>query len=495
MEFQGFPRIHSIFYALFDVHIGSVVRHQVPEGSIAAHEPGSEKAAASTNNNHTTTTASTKTSKSLIDFDTIREYIIPKPQLYKRLVTVSIDKYKVLGFPVAIRNHEKYEQIRNEFRFNLCFVFERDAETSSYEGVVSKLARVLEVLEIECNFLSEDAKPDSQTNAVQNIIEQLFEDLNSYCECQIPINASNTINLKLFPTYPNPPVVHDYQVPVSTVDLKQMITPNWDLTVQKIAAHINGIHHVRGVADRANVKAQWARQAIQHLLYYGCIIMTDIFQFSNVYAVKQEITRMLDENNGLAQECLQYITLPNATPPPWPRVFALYCGLQYGLSVRDWIAEHQVATLPIDVRRFISFGVIKGLIYRVHKYPILTPLDSSNDTQLGLPSKDQYATIINANTGSHIHPDIIPYLDGLHHYDEICTALRCSPQELDEQLQGTSDNATWRSSSTRVAVSTADNNTERYRGEYEQHQQNMDDADEDFDAYDKAQWTVKFIYR
>lgn len=148
MEFQGFPRIHSIFYALFDVHIGSVVRHQVPEGSIAAHEPGSEKAASSTNNNHTTTTSTNKTSKALIDFDTIREYIIPKPQLYKRLVTVCIDKYKVLGFPVAIRNHEKYEQIRNEFRFNLCFVFERDAETSSYEGVVSKLARVLEVLEV-----------------------------------------------------------------------------------------------------------------------------------------------------------------------------------------------------------------------------------------------------------------------------------------------------------------------------------------------------------
>lgn len=134
------------------------------------------------------------------------------------------------------------------------------------------------------------------------------------------------------------------------------------------------------------------------------------------------------------------------------------------------------------------------MIYRVHKYPILTPLDSSNDTQLGLPSKDQYANIINANTGSHIHPDIIPYLDGLHHYDEICTALRCSPQELDEQLQGSSDNTTWRSSSTRVAISTAENNTDRYHGEYEQHQHNTD-ADEDFDVDDKVQWTVKFIYR
>lgn len=53
------------------------------------------------------------------------------------------------------------------------------------------------------------------------------------------IDASNTINLKLFPTYPNPRFVHDYQVPVSTVDLKQMITPNWDLTVQKVNQHVS----------------------------------------------------------------------------------------------------------------------------------------------------------------------------------------------------------------------------------------------------------------
>lgn len=98
--------------------------------------------------------------------------------------------------------------------------------------------------------------------------------------------------------------------------------------------------------------------------------MTDIFQFSNVYAVKPEITRLLEPKSGLSRECLQYITLPrmynaryeavpllitfvfgaDATPPPLSRVFALYCGLQYGSSVRDWIEENQVASLPIDVR-------------------------------------------------------------------------------------------------------------------------------------------------
>lgn len=48
-----------------------------------------------------------------------------------------------------------------------------------------------------------------------------------------PSDASNTINVKLFPTYPNPPEVHDYQVPVCVVELKKMMSLNWDLTVQK----------------------------------------------------------------------------------------------------------------------------------------------------------------------------------------------------------------------------------------------------------------------
>lgn len=33
-----------------------------------------------------------------------------------------------------------------------------------------------------------DAESESRT--VQNVIEQLFEDLNSYCECQIPISKT-----------------------------------------------------------------------------------------------------------------------------------------------------------------------------------------------------------------------------------------------------------------------------------------------------------------
>ncbi|OBZ85444.1 Nitrogen permease regulator 2 [Choanephora cucurbitarum] len=465
MEFHGFPRIHSIFYAVFDIIKGTVVKHQVPEGSITPQVHNSESDLQSNN--------------TLIDFESISEYIIPKKQLYKRLVTLSTNGYKVMGCPVVLNDHERYRHFRNEFRFNLCFVFEEDAETSSYEAVVRKLSRVLEGLELECNFLSKEISSEAQT--IQNVIEQLFEDLNSYCECQIPINPSNTINIKLFPTYPNPQTVYDYHVPVCTVDVKNMMNPNWDITVQKVASHINGINHVKRIAELANVKPEWARQSMEHMIYYGCIIMIDIFQYSNVYAVKPEITRLFDPKYGLAQECVSFITIPNAAEISIERIYALYCGFKHGLTVKDWIEEQQLAFLNIDERRVISFGIIKDLIYRVHKYPILTTTTSGNESmsQLDFPLPHQYHRVLNKCTGQPIHPDIIPFLDGKHHYDEICTELECSVQELDEQL-GCMDNQEESSPQEEYEMTTV-------------YERMTEDAQNEEARL--PQWTVQFIFR
>ncbi|KAH8724378.1 hypothetical protein GQ44DRAFT_274220 [Phaeosphaeriaceae sp. PMI808] len=39
--------------------------------------------------------------------------------------------------------------------------------------------------------------------------------------------------------------------------------------------------------------------------------------------------------------------------------------MRQGLSVREWYADMLVS---IDLRRFVKFGVIKGFMYRVHRY-------------------------------------------------------------------------------------------------------------------------------
>ncbi|KAJ3158270.1 Nitrogen permease regulator 2 [Geranomyces michiganensis] len=399
-----------------------------------------------------------------LDFDSISEYIIPKPALSNRLVTISTPQYKILSHPVTITS-QKYE--RNALLFNLCFVFEKNAQTTVYEQVVRKLARVLRSLEVQTAFLSNQsgsssasagaksatAAPsaagvlstsssssqhhqnnDQQQTAVKqpqsspshqqsrgdptlgDILEQILEDLNSYAECQIPINDSSTINLKLFPKYPDPPPVHDHEVPVLVVRLARIMDKHWDMTLRRIIPLIDGVRSVRRLAEAADVDPQLTRIALQHLLYYGCIRLVDIFSFSNVYAIRASITGLLHAKR-LQRDLSAFVTrvpikvdgsnskdggvaaahrngggdgdgdgdevtgtfpavnerrngAPATAPTPFALLFSLYCALKPGLTVAEWIEENNVWDLNVDVRRFILFGVLHGFVYRVHKYPI-----------------------------------------------------------------------------------------------------------------------------
>lgn len=72
---------------------------------------------------------------------------------------------------------------------------------------------------------------------VHAVLEQLYEDLNSYSETSIEIDAFNTIELKIFPFYPNPPAVKDWMVPLALINLTKRIEDNWDLTMRKVTAY------------------------------------------------------------------------------------------------------------------------------------------------------------------------------------------------------------------------------------------------------------------
>lgn len=93
------------------------------------------------------TGASTRLGQStpLLDFDSISEYVIPKTRLCGRLVHCNTPKHRILGFPVIIQS-DRYH--RTDFRYNLCFVFDRWADLSCYEPVVRKCATVLMSCEV-----------------------------------------------------------------------------------------------------------------------------------------------------------------------------------------------------------------------------------------------------------------------------------------------------------------------------------------------------------
>jgi hypothetical protein len=98
-------------------------------------------------------------------------------------------------------------------------------------------------------------------------------------------------------------------------------------------------------------------------------MMIDIFQYANMYTLKPSITR-LAADESIITECGSYITRAGSIPPSWPTLLRLYSKLLPGTTVHQWIEANDVLSLGIDPRRFVSFGIIKGFLKRVHRWPV-----------------------------------------------------------------------------------------------------------------------------
>jgi nitrogen permease regulator 2-like protein len=325
-----------------------------------------------------------------------------------------------------------------------------------------------------------------------------MEDLNNYCECMIPIDELNTLNIKLFPTLPNPVSVKDWYVPLFTVRIETLVDENWDLTMLRIIPFINGVNSVKKIASLADADVKLTRKCVKHLLYYGCVILLDIFSFNAIYAPTAEFSNLIVKDQDMQRECARYINTafsPSATskspeealviderrtsnlstpqtinnlndedifpltskgvPIDGVTIIRLYANLRQGTTVREWYTSNAGLLVNIDIRRFITFGVIKGFLYRVHRYALRTPrsLGSSieafdqqqhdhdghagkrRSTNPDTTRKISSSATTRAKSGDSLTENLISYLDGTHCFDEICTALAISEKSLISTLQ------------------------------------------------------------
>ena len=206
------------------------------------------------------------------------------------------------------------------------------------------------------------------------------------------------------------------------------------------------------ISQLADTDLSLTRKAVQHLVYHGCVVLLDIFQFGAVYAPTAEIGDFVVDR-GLGEECGRYVKVPRLSvgrPPgagrsdleraslssgswsqqshternnsttsmgttttgvtgstnldteygipapttttghtdfsnntstsnpkdndkiPHQTLITLYTSLRHGLTLRNWVLENRDLLHGIDVRRFITFGIIKGFLYRVHRYAVAT---------------------------------------------------------------------------------------------------------------------------
>ncbi|KAI0188193.1 nitrogen permease regulator 2-domain-containing protein [Xylaria flabelliformis] len=410
--------IQGIFYARFLPQEGTKVVAQSPPGCIVATE------------------FTPHLKPPLVDFDIVQEYIIPRKAFFNRFVTVNSPdgKHSILGFPVSIP-HERYH--RNEFIFNFGLVIESDVDHTPYERLVRRLAVTFAEMERQNGYLSSEGQVDDGRRPIGSLLEIVKEDLNNYGECMIPIDEANTINMKLFPYHAPPPAVHGWHVPVPKTKLAEIVDSTWDLTLQRIIPHVDGVNDVRRIAWLADVSLPLTQCALQHLLYYDTILLLDMFFFGSCYALRPGIHDFVSNRSNIVDECAAYVCISPPIIPggggssgggdtmmtdstaslnmsihrttsstqfldpsssammdatssrpttsstisaaPYPRVshyqlIKLMTTFCVGRSVMEWVRLHQEAGFEVlrhvDVRRLVQFGVVKGLLYRVHKYAV-----------------------------------------------------------------------------------------------------------------------------
>jgi hypothetical protein len=281
--------------------------------------------------------------------------------------------------------------------------------------------------------------------------------------------------MKLFPYHAPPPPVHGWHVPVPKTKLAEIVDSTWDLTLQRIIPHVDGVNDVRRIAWLADVSLPLTQCALQHLLYYDTILLLDMFFFGSCYAPRPGIHDFIANRSGLVDECAAYVCIalpggtsgssidgnenmtgstvslnvprntssisiqthgtvdPGTTPRPHHhhhhhhhdtthlhtsrppsstssrpvhvshyQLIKLMTTFCVGRSVMEWVRLHQEAGFDVlrhvDARRLVQFGVVKGLLYRVHKYVVsksylsLLATGRRPGVELGGKSKDKRAT-------------------------------------------------------------------------------------------------------
>lgn len=64
----------------------------------------------------------------------------------------------------------------------------------------------------------------------------------------------------------NPPDCDEWHVPIALVDLNGLKDDNWDITAARVSQFIDGVNHVRKIAELADADVELTRETLRHML-------------------------------------------------------------------------------------------------------------------------------------------------------------------------------------------------------------------------------------
>jgi hypothetical protein len=466
--------LKAIFYARFHPERGPDILHQHPAGSISRSVTAAGGLSSSISSAHG--------GLSLLPFSSISAYVIPPHELSNRSLAICAQGFRVLGFPSSIEG-EGYE--RNRFVFNVCFVLEEREEVGCWEGVVGKMAGFMKGLEIEGEggvLRREEREVDERVargedeeemdGVVGRVLREVFEQVNRYAECCVWVSKTQVLNLRLEKSGRGSLTsrkVRAWDVPLLIRELPDQQGWTWDLVLEKVHPFVDGVNHVKRIARLADVDMKLVKKAARELVLHERVMLLDIFHFQAVYTLTADIALFV-KNVEVIDECREYVAIDpkegmfasvldkqvideSSGTPDRTTILELYSILKPGLSVADFCLAHQNQLANIDVRRFITFGIIKGFLKRMHKYALaLDPPNMQVAAQSTVADIDKAWRKAALSSGWATPPvdavslqekleseeekarqegaKLVKFLDGKHCLDQICVEMGMHEKEV-----------------------------------------------------------------
>lgn len=223
----------------------------------------------------------------------------------------------------------------------------------------------------------------SSKSTLPNILKALYEQLVCHSEAIVQINEGNILVAKLFRSPRDPIVVSDYDVPLLCCDRLYLSNIPWDIALVHILQQIDNVTFVKKIAKDAEMDIEYVRKAFQLMSYYGCIIMTDIFKFTNRYSlVRENVHMILNRNNSIFSEIVPFVynnstqkskdKTPENPEQVMTRIANILLSFHGGIMVSNLYQDQKKRSQlqHIDIRRLIAIAQHHQLIRRVHEYPV-----------------------------------------------------------------------------------------------------------------------------
>lgn len=179
-----------------------------------------------------------------------------------------------------------------------------------------------------------------------------------------------------------------HQAPVLIERFHNYKRDEWDLTTMRICPYINGFNHIGRISASAHIALDLVKECIKHLVLLEVALLVPVFQYNNMYRPTPKLN-LLSKSSKMAARCISKCSLSKQRKCNVRDVFRMFAAMAHGASFGEICVRFNPASLNINDRQMVLFGLVEGLIRIVNKYPISVPKNLFVNTNCFAPSNDE----------------------------------------------------------------------------------------------------------